>query len=50
VAEAILDYYDLRIEEVLIRRFNPLQDARDYGRELIPVVKKKSPRAKARAA
>ena len=40
VAESILAYYDLGIEEILIRGFNPLQDARDYGRELIPAVKK----------
>jgi alkanesulfonate monooxygenase len=47
VAEAILDYYDLGIEEILIRGFNPLQDARDYGRELIPVVKKEAAARKA---
>ena len=47
VAEAILDYYDLGIEEILIRGFSPLQDARDYGRELIPLVKKEAALRKA---
>ena len=39
VAESLLDYYDLGIDTILIRGFNPLQDARDYGRELIPLVR-----------
>lgn len=39
VAEALLDYYDLGIDTLLIRGFNPLQDARDYARELIPLVR-----------
>jgi len=36
VAEALLDYYDLGITTFLIRGFDPLEDAIDYGRELIP--------------
>lgn len=40
VAEALLAYYDLGIETILIRGFNPLADAIDYGRELIPLVRK----------
>jgi alkanesulfonate monooxygenase len=40
VAEALLDYYDLGIETILVRGFNPLGDAIDYGRELIPLVRK----------
>ncbi|MDR3507359.1 MAG: LLM class flavin-dependent oxidoreductase [Caulobacteraceae bacterium] len=39
VAEALLDYYDLGIETILVRGFNPLADAIDYGRELIPLVR-----------
>lgn len=39
VAESLLDYYDLGIETILIRGFDPLQDAIDYGRELIPLVR-----------
>ena len=36
VAEALLDYYDLGVTTFLIRGFDPLDDASDYGRELIP--------------
>jgi len=50
VAEAILDYHALGIEEILIRGFNPLQDARDYGRELIPLVKKEAARIETQAS
>ena len=38
-AELQLDYDDLGIETILIRGFAPLQDAIDYGRELIPPVR-----------
>lgn len=36
VAEALLQYYDLGVTTFLIRGFDPLEDAIDYGRELIP--------------
>ena len=36
VAEALLAYYDLGVTTILIRGFDPLEDAVDYGRELIP--------------
>ena len=39
VAEALLDYYDLGVTTLLIRGFDPLADAVDYGRELIPLVR-----------
>jgi len=39
VAEALLDYYDLGISTFLIRGFDPLQDAIQYGRELLPRVR-----------
>jgi alkanesulfonate monooxygenase len=39
VAESILDYYDLGVSSILIRGFQPLEDAIDYGREIIPIVK-----------
>lgn len=39
VAEALLDYYDLGVSTFLIRGFDPLVDAVDYGRELIPRVR-----------
>jgi alkanesulfonate monooxygenase len=39
VAEALLDYYDAGVTTILIRGFAPFQDAVDYGRELIPLVR-----------
>ena len=32
VADALLDYVDLGVSTLLIRGFDPLADARDYGR------------------
>ena len=39
VAESLLRYVDLGFSTILIRGFNPLDDARDYGRELLPLVR-----------
>ena len=39
VAEVFGDYYDLGISHFLIRGFDPLIDAIDYGRELIPLTR-----------
>ena len=39
MADALLDYYDLGIRTFLIRGFDPLIDAIEYGRELIPLVR-----------
>jgi len=39
VADALLDYYDLGISTFLIRGFDPLVDAIQYGRELLPRVR-----------
>ena len=39
VAESLLDYYDLGVTTLLIRGFDPLKDAEEYGRELIPLVR-----------
>jgi alkanesulfonate monooxygenase len=39
VAEALLDYVDLGVSTLLIRGFDPYEDAVDYGRELIPRVR-----------
>ena len=36
VALALLEYYKLGASRLLIRGFDPLADAEDYGRELIP--------------
>ena len=40
VAEAFLDYHALGVTTFLIRGFDPLEDAIDYGRELLPITKK----------
>jgi len=39
VAEALLKYYDLGVTRFLIRGFDPLEDVRDWGRELIPLLR-----------
>jgi alkanesulfonate monooxygenase len=39
VAESLLDYHDLGVTTLLIRGFDPLNDAVEYGRELIPLVR-----------
>jgi alkanesulfonate monooxygenase len=39
VAEVFGDYYDLGVSHFLIRGFDPLPDAIEYGRELIPLVR-----------
>jgi len=41
VADAMLDYYDIGIDHFLIRGFDPLGDAIDYGKYLIPLVRAK---------
>jgi len=44
VADALLDYLDIGIDHFLIRGFDPLEDAKTYGRELIPLVRAKAAR------
>jgi len=39
VTDALLDYYDLGVTTFLIRGFDPLEDAIQYGSELIPLVR-----------
>ncbi|GBQ63541.1 alkanesulfonate monooxygenase [Ameyamaea chiangmaiensis NBRC 103196] len=39
VADALLDYYRIGISTFLIRGFDPLLDAYEYGRDLIPRVR-----------
>lgn len=39
VADAILGYYELGVETFLVRGFDPLVDAIQYGRELLPRVR-----------
>jgi alkanesulfonate monooxygenase len=42
VADALLDYYDLGVTTFLIRGFDPLEDASDYGLELIPRLRQRT--------
>jgi alkanesulfonate monooxygenase len=39
VAEALLEYYEAGITTFLIRGFDPIEDALQYGRDLIPLVR-----------
>lgn len=39
VADSLLAYYDLGCSAFIIRGFDPLADAADYGRELIPLLR-----------
>lgn len=39
VAEALLKYYDLGVTKFLIRGFDPLGDVRDWGEELVPLLR-----------
>ncbi len=39
VCESMLDYWDLGVTTFLIRGFDPLEDALEYGRELLPLVR-----------
>jgi alkanesulfonate monooxygenase len=47
VAESLLDYYEIGVGTFLIRGFDPLDDAADYGRELIPIVRREIARREA---
>ncbi|MCG7360070.1 LLM class flavin-dependent oxidoreductase [Roseomonas sp. ACRSG] len=40
VAEAFLEYHALGVTTFLIRGFDPLEDAVDYGRELLPTTRR----------
>ncbi|MER8187194.1 LLM class flavin-dependent oxidoreductase [Kitasatospora sp. NPDC094015] len=50
VAQALLDYVDLGVGTLLIRGYDPLDDATDYGRELLPLVRQEVARRDAAAA
>ena len=39
VAESCLEYYKLGVEGILLRGFDPLNDALEFGRELIPRIR-----------
>jgi alkanesulfonate monooxygenase len=40
VAKALLAYYELGADSLLIRGYEPLDDAEQYGAELIPIVRR----------
>ncbi len=39
VAEGLLDYWDIGVQKFLIRGFDPIIDALEYGREILPRVR-----------
>jgi alkanesulfonate monooxygenase len=39
VADSMLRYYDLGIDRQLLRGFDPVDDARDFGEKLLPLVR-----------
>ncbi len=41
VADAIARYYEIGVRGVLLRGFDPVADAAEYGRELIPAIREK---------
>lgn len=49
VAQALLDYVDIGATTLLIRGYDPLDDALDYGRELLPLVRQEVARRDAAA-
>lgn len=48
--KVLVGYYDLGVTTLLIRGFDPLHDAADYGRELIPLVRREVARRDRAAA
>jgi alkanesulfonate monooxygenase len=50
VADSIAKYYELGVGGVLLRGFDPLADAAEYGHELIPAIRAKVAAIDARAA
>jgi alkanesulfonate monooxygenase len=49
VAEAMLRYYDIGITTLLLKGFDPLADAIDFGKELLPLVREGAARRDAGA-
>ena len=50
VAQALLDYVDIGVTTILIRGYDPYDDAIDYGRSLLPLVREEVARRDAEAA
>ena len=49
MAQALLDYVDIGVTTLLIRGYDPLDDAIDYGRYLLPLVREEVARRDAAA-
>jgi alkanesulfonate monooxygenase SsuD/methylene tetrahydromethanopterin reductase-like flavin-dependent oxidoreductase (luciferase family) len=41
IARALMDFYDIGIEHILLRGPHPEQDAVEFGRDLIPLMRRK---------
>jgi alkanesulfonate monooxygenase len=50
VAQALLDYIDIGVTTILIRGYDPYDDAIDYGRHLLPLVREEVTRRDAERA
>ena len=50
VAQALLDYVDIGVTTILIRGYDPYDDAIDYGRYLLPLVREEVARRDAEKA
>lgn len=50
VVDSLLDYYDLGITKFLFRGFDPLEDAIDYGRNLLPLLRARVAERRSRPA
>ncbi len=46
VAESLLEYHALGVTTFLIRGFDPLEDATDYGRHLLPIMREATANAR----
>ena len=42
VSDSLMKYFDLGCDTFIIRGFDPLQDAKEYGKDLIPLVRQKA--------
>jgi alkanesulfonate monooxygenase len=49
VAQALLDYTDIGVTTLLIRGYDPYDDAIDYGRHLLPLVREEAARRERQA-
>ena len=42
VSDSLMKYFDLGCDTFIIRGFDPLQDAKEYGKDLIPLIRQKA--------